>query len=200
MKKTVFILCISLFGLSACSTTEAISHAGKADGNSTQPLAENANQQPVNDKSGLYAKLVRENGELSVKLKDANNSIAGLQAQVQHLSARLDQQKTAAEEKNRVAGAAEVDLDVYARGLSETASSRIENAMKLKGFHPKHPELPKTMTMSRTTTVYYYDSSFIPAAGAIAQDLANILNHKVVTRKGASLFAKNKIVVHMRGR
>jgi len=198
MRKTVFILLASLLGLSACTTIEAISQNNKPD--NTKTLGDASHQQQFQDKSGMYAKLVRENGELSAKLKEANKKVSGLQAQVQNLSARFNQQKTVAEKKNRLAGTAEVDLDVYSQGLSKTAASQTTAAMKLKGFQPKYPKLPKNMTMSRATTVYYYDSIYIPAAGVLAQDLANILNHKVVTRKGASSFAKNKIIVHMRGR
>ncbi len=198
MKKTVFILLISLFGLAACATIDDLTQNNSSE--SAQAVADTPHQSQVQDKSGLYAKLLRQNGELNVKLQEANNRITGLQAQVQSLSARLEQQKTVAEEKNRLAGAADVDLDVYSTGVSETDASQIENAMKLKGFQPHYPTLPKTMTMSRTTTVYYYDSNYIPVAGALAQDLANTLNHKVVTRKGASSFPKNKIIVHMRGR
>jgi len=195
MRKTAFILFFSLLGLSACTKIKAISQNNKPD--NTQTLSDASHQPQIQDKSGMYAKLVRENGALRAKLKEENNKVSGLQSQVQNLSARLNQQKTVAQDKSRLA--AEVDLDVYSRGVSETVASQTTVAMKSKGFQPKYPKLPTTMTISRATTVYYYDSSYIPAAGMLAQDLANILNHKVVTRKGASSFAKNKIIVHMRG-
>lgn len=198
MKKTVFILLIALFGLASCATIDDMT--GNNSSESVQTKADTSHQSQAQDQNRLNAKLLRENGELNIKLKEANNRITGLQTQVQSLSARLEQQKAAAAEKNRLAGAADVDLDVYATGVSETDASQIENAMKLRGFQPHYSTLPKTMTMSKATTVYYYDSKYIPVAGALAQDLANALNHKVVTRKGASSFPKNKIIVHMRGR
>jgi len=144
----------------------------------------------------LYAKAVEE---ISRKLNASRAKVAELQGQVQNLTAHLERQKNDTQKRSSLTGVGDIDLDVYSQGVTDATLSRVTAAMKLKGFQPDYPVLPKTMTMSRTTTVYYYDSSYIPAAAVLAQDLANILNHKVVTKKGASSFAKNKIIVHMSG-
>ncbi|MDQ6969901.1 MAG: hypothetical protein Q9M16_05280 [Mariprofundus sp.] len=165
------------------------------------------------------AHLKVENIQLTEKLRESGVRMGELEAQIRRMDHQLSQQKTALKRAGRKAKASEntglkkvslsvqsgvspasANVDIYMKHVSAIVKQELVSAIQAKGFKPKFPKLLDSMNLSSQTTVYYYHRSY----EAVAQDMVKLLaasSHDVVTlKRGASPYAKNKIIVHVIGR
>jgi len=167
-------------------------------------------------KSQGYLKL--ENTQLTEKLHESGIRMAELEAQIRRMDHRLSQQKSALKRAGRKAktsqesslkkvtmstqaGAtpASANVDVYVKHISRALKQRIIDSIQTSGFQPKFPKRLDSMHLSDNTTVYYYDRSYAPVAQRMVHSLQANSSSKVILRRGASPYAKNKIIVHIIG-
>ena len=95
--------------------------------------------------------------------------------------------------------AASTDLHVYSKKMDAALQRSIISSMQAKGFKPQLPKLLASMSLSSSTTVFYYDDSYKPAARKLVDILKTQSGKDVVLRKGVSPYPKNKIIVHLIG-
>ena len=91
------------------------------------------------------------------------------------------------------------DLDIYTVKISNSLQQQIAKTIVKKGFASNFPVKSESMSMTSTTTVFYYDESYMMVAKTLADELAHMSGSKVILRKGASAFSKNKIIAHIIG-
>jgi len=197
-KTNVTLLAVFLM-LSACSTVETFfepsEDAVPEKVVAAQPAPELVAFSPsqvetLNDN----LRLIRENRAIKARLAAADSRNAELADELARLS--KPQVKPVSQSKLLASSA---DVDIYQRNVDRYTQQKIAEAVKQKGFSPKYPALPNSMGMASKATVFYYDSSFISTAGILAQELAAVLGKPVAVKKGASAFAKNKIIVQIVG-
>lgn len=202
MNKLRFVLLGSLFMTAACS--------------SIGPIFESGDQMKVNSNAAASRnesmKLKRGNQALNEKLGSANKHIAELEMIAAKLAQQLEIKTAELRELNNrpmptvqalrvqdVAQAASADVDVYHLGVDQHIQQIAKDAMQQKGFMPHYPALPDTMGMASSTTVFYYDDSFVSVAANLVKQLAGVLNSEVKIMKGVSPYKRNKLIVHMIG-
>ena len=95
--------------------------------------------------------------------------------------------------------AASVDLHVYSKAMNASSQRSIIGAIQAKGFKPQSPKLLASMSLSNSTTVFYYDDSYKSVARTLVQILKSQRSKDVVLRKGVSPYPKNKIIIHLIG-
>jgi len=207
MCKTNVTLLAVLLMLSACSTVETFFEPSEdavpekavvAAQPAPEPVAFSPSQvETLNDN----LRLIRENRAIKARLAAAEGRNAELETKLAELSRQ--QAKPAAPVVQPVSQsellASSADVDVYQRNVGRMTQQQIAAALSKKGFSPKYPSLPNTMSMASRTMVFYYDNSYISTAGVLAQELAAVPGKPVAVKKGASSFAKNKIVVQIVG-
>lgn len=95
------------------------------------------------------------------------------------------------------ATAASAELDIYTQKIAPSLQQSIADALAKVDFKATFPDKRKSMKMTKETTVFYYDKSYKPVAEQLVQHLTDITKSKVILRKGASPFGKNKIIAHI---
>ncbi|NWF35311.1 hypothetical protein [Mariprofundus sp. KV] len=89
------------------------------------------------------------------------------------------------------------DLDIFTQNIASSLQQSIGDTLAKSGFKAKFPEKRQSMKMTKETTVFYYAKSYKPVAEQLVKNLTDITKGKVILRKGASPFSKNKIIAHI---
>ncbi len=154
-------------------------------------------------------RLEDEKNELRLDLADAHERIGELETRIKSLDQALERKKVSpkiSNMKSRAAGAATVvatpetaDVDIYTVDIEEALRQNIADGLGNKGFAAKFPAKRQSMSMANSTTVFYYNDSYKQVALQLVKDLSEMSKRKVILRKGASPFKKNKIVAHIIG-
>lgn len=165
-------------------------------------------------------RLEDEKNTLRLDLSDAHDRIAELETHVKNLDQKLEKSKQSAKDNGNKAAtkkttvktdkkqpknlapaatAAAAELDIYTVKISTSLQQQIAESIGKKGFVATFPEKSKTMSMTDSTTVFYYDSSYRAVAKLLTDELTEMSGSSVTLRKGASPFSKNKIIVHIIG-
>jgi len=95
---------------------------------------------------------------------------------------------------------ASANLDIYLQKIPTSMQRQLKTDLSRLGFKPRFPANTPTTSLSQVTTVFYYDGSYKGVAEQLVKALVAITHRQVPLRKGASPFAKNKIIAHMIGR
>jgi len=198
MNKLGFALYGSLLMAVACSPVGPLFESGaQVRAGSSTALAENKTTE-----------LGQENQTLNKKLNAANKRNSELEMIAAKLAQQLDMKTAELRElRNKPAPApvedtsmaASADVDVYHLGVAQETQQIAKDAMQQKGFMPKYPALPDSMGVAYSTTVFYYDDSFIAVAADLVKQLSAALNSEVRIRRGVSPYEKNKLIVHIVG-
>ncbi|OIO69135.1 MAG: hypothetical protein AUJ57_09590 [Zetaproteobacteria bacterium CG1_02_53_45] len=160
----------------------------------------------------VQERLEDEKNELRLDLADARERINELETQVKSLDQALEKKKTTAHRAETaslsrgsstgVASEARpetADVDIYTVNIAESQQQGITAELGKTGFAAKFPEKRKSMDMANRTTVFYYHDSYKHVAERLVKALGDVSSGKVLLRKGASPFGRNKIVVHIIG-
>jgi len=204
MHKSNFALFAILLMLSACSAVGGIFGSSEEEAVEkeivvTHPAAEPATLsaaqlETLNDN----LRLIRENRVLEARLAAAAARNAKLEARIAQLTQKQVKPVTMPVVRP-VSLVSSADVEIYQRDVVPLIQQKIASAVQQRGFSPKYPSLPDAMGMASKTTVFYYDRSYISTAGILAQELAAVLKVPVAAKKGASSFARNKIIIQIIG-
>jgi len=163
-----------------------------------------------------------ENSKLTEKLKESNIRMKELEHQIRRMDHKITSQKSALKSAKRkinkanaakkvtqkksasnatpsTATNASANIDIYTQQMGPSLQHSITNAIEAKGFKPKFPKLLESMSLTKKTTVFYYNESYQKVAANLAQVLIASNIGEVILRKGVSPYSENKIIVHLIG-
>ena len=165
--------------------------------------------------------LKQENEKLTEKLKESKIRMGELERQIKRMDHKISKQSSALKAAKRKAAAppvkkitaaktspvaaktgasnASASVDIYMKNIDPALQSSITNAIKEKGFKPTFPKLLDAMDISKKTTIFYYNDAHKEVARNLANTLMASNSGEVILRKGVSLYAANKIIVHLIG-